>query len=283
MHRRPFGRALPGALALLTAAVLGPAGGAVADEGVIGGSPVRASDAPWAVALASRDRFGGTRDGQFCGGAVIGRRTVLTAAHCVSEQALGVPLSEVSDLRVIQGRSELGSDAGREVAVTRVKVNPDYDSRTNAGDFAVLELARALPASSVISMAESGDPAYAPGTAAAVYGWGDMTGSGDYARSLRAARVTVQRDTVCAEAYDNSAEGTYVRESMLCVGEDQGGRDACQGDSGGPLVARGRLVGLVSWGRGCGQAGSPGVYTRVSEVVQQVSSVVRGAVGVPRG
>ncbi|KJY34061.1 trypsin-like serine protease, partial [Streptomyces sp. NRRL S-495] len=37
----------------------------------------------------------------------------------------------------------------------------------------------------------------------------------------------------------------------------------CQGDSGGPLVLSGVLVGISSWGRGCGQAGYAGVYTRV--------------------
>jgi secreted trypsin-like serine protease len=54
---------------------------------------------------------------------------------------------------------------------------------------------------------------------------------------------------------------------MRCAGDPQGGKDACQGDSGGPLVARGLLVGLVSWGSGCGQAENPGVYTRVSAVL----------------
>lgn len=274
MHRGPFVRALSGLLAPLAAAVVLPLTApapAVADGVVVGGRPVQVADHPWVVAVASRDRFGGTRSGQFCGGAVVGPRTVLTAAHCMSEDVLGIPPNDVPDLKVIAGRGDLRTDTGREVTVRRVTVNEEYDSVTNSGDVAVLSLAKPLPESSVVPMARKGSAAYEPGTTASVYGWGDTTGAGDYARSLRAARVRVLSDRVCEEAYPGSIDGKYLADSMLCAGEPQGGRDACQGDSGGPLVARGRLIGLVSWGSGCGQAGNPGVYTRISEVLPLVS------------
>ncbi|WP_125264770.1 S1 family serine peptidase [Streptomyces alboflavus] len=269
--RRPIARSLASALVLGAAAAALPLAAttpAEADSVIIGGQPVRVADSPWTVALASRDRFGGTRSGQFCGGVAIARSTVLTAAHCMREEVLGVPLGEVRDLKVIADREDLATNAGSEISVSRVRVNRDYDSYTNAGDFAVLTLAQPLPQSHVIGTARAGDAAYDPGTSATVYGWGDTTGRGDYARSLRAAQVTVLADKVCEEAYPGSADGTYTRASMVCAGESQGGRDACQGDSGGPLVARGRLIGLVSWGDGCGRAGSPGVYTRISDVVR---------------
>ncbi|MFF3850411.1 S1 family peptidase [Streptomyces sp. NPDC002328] len=278
--RRPLVRALTRPLVLAAVAMAIPlvtAAPAAADGVIVGGFPVDVSTSPWAVALSSRDRFGGTRSGQFCGGVVVGPTTVLTAAHCMGEDVLGAPLA--SDLKAVEGRTDLDAETGREIRVSGVWVNPAYDGLSNSGDFAILTLADALPQTSVVPMAAAGDPAYEPGTEAMVYGWGDTTGGGTYAHSLRAARVHVLPDSLCESAYPGGDEGTYVAKTMVCAGEARGGRDSCQGDSGGPLVAQGRLIGLVSWGSGCGRAGNPGVYTRVSDVVRAWKEALAAAGG----
>lgn len=240
--RRRLARALARPLTLVAAGTVIPLASAApvaADSVVVGGFPVDVSQSPYTVALSSRDRFGGTRAGQFCGGVAVGRTTVLTAAHCMDPEVLGASPDRVPDLKVIAGRTELLSGSGQEVAVRKAWVNPDYDGDTNSGDFAVLSLAEPLPAASVIGMAGSGDPAYRAGTPATVYGWGDTTGSGSYAGSLHGARVRVQPDSLCEKVYSGGANGTYRAETMLCAGEAAGGRDACQGDSGGRSSPRG--------------------------------------------
>lgn len=264
-------RALTGVLALTAAAAVLPLASpsaAVADSIIVGGQPAPVADSPWVVALSSRDRFGGARSGQFCGGVAVAPTKILTAAHCLSDQALGGPAERVGDLLVIAGRERLSDSGGREIPVRSIWVNPGYDPDSNAGDLAVLTLSQAMPEGDVIPAAKGEDTAYRAGTEAAVYGWGDTTGSGAYASVLRSARVQVLPDGDCERAYPGGREGTYKASAMLCAGDPAGGRDACQGDSGGPLVARGRLIGLVSWGSGCGRAGSPGVYTRVSAALE---------------
>lgn len=271
--RRSFAGSLTGALALTATAVVAPTasgGSAAADSVVIGGQPVRISETPWVVALSSRDRFGGTRAGQFCGGVVVAPEKVVTAAHCMSSQVLGVPLNQVRDLEVIAGRGDLRGQGGREIPVRGIRINPEYDAATNSGDLAVLTLSSALPTRHVIRTARPRHMADEPGTPAAVYGWGDTTGNGAYPLGLRAARVSVLPDRACRRSYPGRGEPAYRADTMLCAGDPDGGHDACQGDSGGPLVADGRLIGVVSWGNGCGQARSPGVYTRLSAVPEDL-------------
>lgn len=128
--RRPIARLLTGGLATIAAGAVLPLVSpvpAAADRVVVGGEPAPAAETPWVVALSSRERFGDTRAGQFCGGVVVAPTKVLTAAHCMGRDVLGVKPEDVTDLRVIAGRERLTGKGGREVRVGSVRIDPAYD------------------------------------------------------------------------------------------------------------------------------------------------------------
>ena len=70
-------------------------------------------------------------------------------------------------------------------------------------------------------------------------------------------------DELCAGLPHNSRQEKNSKNNFVTAP----GKDACQGDSGGPLLCsmddKAVLVGVVSHGSGCGQAGKPGIYANV--------------------
>lgn len=60
--------------------------------------------------------------------------------------------------------------------------------------------------------------------------------------------------------------------SNFCAGAKEGGKDSCIGDSGGGLYCDKKLVGLISFGIGCGLPRHPGVYVNVSVYVPWIKN-----------
>lgn len=219
---------------------------------IVGGRPAPAGAWPWQIALL--------RNGSFiCGGSIVHRQWIATAAHCVEGQ-------EPSAFQVLVGTNNLNS-GGRRIAVTGVIVHPNYDSDTEDSDIALLNLAQTVSQRAVVPITPRQERNFAaPGTNATITGWGRTTEGGQISQRLMQARVPIRTPAYCRNRYGSSS----ITQRMLCAGLNRGGVDSCQGDSGGPLVVqnnRGRwmLAGITSWGIGCARPGQPGVYTRVSQ------------------
>ena len=109
------------------------------------------------------------------------------------------------------------------------------------------------------------------GATATVTGWGTLEFFGSSPEKLQEVNVTVLSNSDCRTSTAYDAED--ILDNMLCAGDTQaGGKDSCQGDSGGPLITTEgsgtvsgenyEVIGVVSFGIGCGLAFAPGVYAR---------------------
>ena len=121
-----------------------------------------------------------------------------------------------------------------------------------------------------------GAPISADQRTCVVSGWGSVD-NGTFAQRLQAAVVPIVDAHVCRRA---DVYGANLSASAFCAGYVAGGTDSCQGDSGGPLVCdidgRYHVLGVVSYGFGCGLRSKPGVYTNVAEYADWINGVMRG-------
>nr|ALE15214.1 trypsin-like serine protease precursor [Diatraea saccharalis] len=194
---------------------------------------------------------------QNCGGNILTTRYILSAAHCFTGETYS------PSNRRIRAGSSYRNTGGIVIGVKRSINHPSYIDYQYDGDISVVELETPLVYSSVIQQASI----IAPGAEIrdnmpAVYaGWGSIEENGPSSRVLQHVNVFTINRNICRQRYSEEA----ITDNMICAGVlDEGGRDACQGDSGGPMYVQNILVGIISWGYGCGSPSFPGVNTAVS-------------------
>jgi len=237
---------------------------------IVGGEPAADGEFPWQVSIRQIGNIGATH---FCGGTIINENWVMTAAHCCAGQTPHF-------MHIVAGGIKLNSYEFEEETrdVDNIIRHPEYDSQGLTNDICLLKLSDPLQMTDYIksiALPESMSETEA-GTKATVTGWGLTAESEvELPNTLRKVVVPVVSDDECREYY-SSTNAPDIAASMICAGLPEGGKDSCQGDSGGPFIdaVRKTLLGVVSWGLGCGRAGSPGVYTQVSYFVDWIEETM---------
>ncbi|XP_017351037.1 vitamin K-dependent protein C isoform X1 [Ictalurus punctatus] len=233
---------------------------------IAGGEVGKRGESPWqAVLLNAKGQF-------HCGGVLIDELWVLTAAHCLEGfRRFAVRLGDYKRFQF----------EGSEVTLPVVKIvpHPKYNSLTVNNDIALLRLESPVAFSTYIVPAclPSRDLAervlHLNGTMTVVTGWGkDKEGTVPYSSDLKHISVPIVEHSECAHHMVNN-----LTQNVLCAGSIGSTVDACKGDSGGPMMTLYRntwfLIGLISWGEGCGKTDKLGVYTKVSNYMEWIDSV----------
>ncbi|XP_069702855.1 trypsin-1 [Periplaneta americana] len=234
---------------------------------IVGGRPTGVNRYPWVARLVY--------DGNFhCGGSLLNGDYVLTAAHCVRRL-------KRSKIRVFLGdHDQYQTDETPAImrAVSAIIRHRNFDVNTYNHDIALLKLRKPVTFTKrvrPVCLPQSGvDPAGRVGT---VVGWGRTSEGGMLPAVVQEVQVPILSLQQCRQS---KYRPSRITSNMLCAGK--GSQDSCQGDSGGPLLVQAHddkleIVGIVSWGVGCGRPGYPGVYTRVSRYSDWVKRNMQGS------
>lgn len=232
--------------------VLALVGGATLNGATLGRAEVGRPIAGIAAVIDATAPLEDIFNGQFCGGSLVAPDRVLTAAHCVAEKSpRGIEVVIGAD-NLCRGRAI----DGKRVGVRSITLHPGYDAASRRFDLAILGLKE--PITDAVR-AVVHPPRHDGGHLTAL-GWGRA--SDDGAPGCRLTRVHLE--LLDPERCQEAIGGAFDAGSMMCAVPRVAGQDTCIGDSGGPIligsdVADASVVGVVSWGFGCG-AQAPGVY-----------------------
>uniref|UniRef100_A0A8D3CYU3 Vitamin K-dependent protein C n=1 Tax=Scophthalmus maximus TaxID=52904 RepID=A0A8D3CYU3_SCOMX len=194
------------------------------------------------------------------------------------------------DSQVYMGLTDVQILLASPVHAASVHIHPGYDnpSRTDYNnDIALIKLQKAITFSSSVMpiCLPAQDASYVTGMMGLVSGFGitEINNRRILTNKLKYVQLPVVEQEVCSESihlYKKKRNNIpNLTNNMFCAGVPEGGRDSCQGDSGSPYAQSENghfwAAGIVSWGIDCGQQGTFGVYTKVSNYVDWIQKTMQ--------
>ncbi|XP_011166745.1 chymotrypsin-2 [Solenopsis invicta] len=230
---------------------------------IVGGNVAILGEIPYQVSLQIIKT-----EYHFCGGSIINRLYVLTAAHCME----GLNSKDISvNVGVI--------DLRKPHAVYLIEssyVHKGYNPRNSfVHDIALIKVKTPFVFSSLVrpvTLPEQNQIIHA-GSYAIVSGFGRLSSGGRRSNLLYTANLLITNQSYCKKVYEPLK--LYVHDTQICANEPSAVKGSCQGDSGGPLTVNGTLTGIVSWARGCGDPNYPTVYTRVPSYIDWINEHIK--------
>ncbi|XP_055637782.1 serine protease snake-like isoform X1 [Toxorhynchites rutilus septentrionalis] len=245
---------------------------------VVGGQASKPEEFPHMAVLGIREEDGTIRFK--CGGSLISDRFVLTAGHCVTMRSETPNLVRLGDYNLY---STADGTTGVDFEIEQIVWHPQFKpSRSRYNDIALIQLSRAVDFGSAIRPACLWSSSELNVTKAVAIGYGATGYAGTGSDVLMKVGLDMLPNERCFEMYLGARKlNRSIVQSQLCAHSPEGGKDTCQGDSGGPLqiTLPGHrclyyLIGVTSFGWGCGSAGTAGVYTRVDFYLDWIESLV---------
>ncbi|XP_012585916.1 PREDICTED: chymotrypsinogen B-like [Condylura cristata] len=217
---------------------------------IINGTDARPGAWPWHVSLQTH------RGDIICGGSLINRFWVITAAHCnITKDDLVI--AGLYDRRAPLDRIQI-------LNIAQVFVHPMYNVNYLLADIALLKLSAPARLHATVSPAllPTVDEQFFEGTQCAIMGWGDThPNNNKIPVKLQQATVRLVSKARCKQHW-----GRYLSDSMMCAAAH--GTCNCDGDSGSPLICPKdgfwKLAGIVCFGSRSYNTRMPTVYTRVT-------------------